>query len=400
MKIAILSRSNYLYSTRRLREAAEERGHEVLVLDTLKFEIGVSRGNPELYYRNRPIGDFDAVIPRIGASITFYGLAVLGQFEQRGVYTPNESVAIARSRDKLRATQLLSRHDVGIPPTAFVKDRNDVIPAIERVGGAPVIIKVLEGTQGVGVILAETTRIAEAIIETLQSARQNVLIQKFISESKGRDVRCIVVGDEIVAAMRRMARGDEYRSNVHRGGLTETVELNEEFKHTAIRAAKIMGLHVAGVDMLESAEGPQVLEVNSSPGLEGIENTTNIDVAGAIIDEIESRVLFPEVALHQRLRLIAGYGIAEFPVHNMPEIENKLLRDCNLDQRNIHVLHINRQDSVIPNPKGDETILAGDTLLCYGELKEIRALIPESRKQMVRGRKSGARRKTKRRKNY
>ncbi|MEM9696903.1 MAG: RimK family alpha-L-glutamate ligase, partial [Myxococcota bacterium] len=271
MKLAILSCSPKAYSTRRLRAAAEERGHAVKVLNTLKFSIDVEEGRPELYFRSKRLSSYDAVLPRIGASITYFGTAVVRQFEQMDVFSANSSNGIANSRDKLRSLQILSRHTIGIPATTFVKDRKDVLPAIERVGGAPVIIKLLEGTQGVGVILAESIKVAEAIIETLQSTKQNVLVQKFVAESKGRDVRAFVVGDRVVAAMRRVAQGQEFRSNVHRGGRTEAVELDDHFRETAVRAAQIMGLRVAGVDMLESKEGPQIMEVNSSPGLEGIE---------------------------------------------------------------------------------------------------------------------------------
>jgi len=379
MKIAVLSRQPRCYSTRRLREAALARDHQVRVLDTLKFSIGVEEENPELHYRGKPLSTYDAVIPRIGSSITFFGTAVVRQFEQMGVYTANESLAIGRSRDKLRSMQIFSRHDIGIPATAFVRDKRDVLPAIERVGGAPVIIKLLEGTQGVGVILADTVKVAEAIVQTLHGANQNVLIQNFVKESKGKDIRAIVVGDRVVGAMRRKAVGDEFRSNVHRGGTTEVVELDAEFERTAIRAAQIMGLRIAGVDMLEAKEGPQILEVNSSPGLEGIERATGLDIAGAIVEDVEQQVLFPDVDLRQRLRLAAGYGIAEFPVHDMPALEGIPLRDTGLSDRQIHVLHISRPDAVIPNPKGDEVVLTGDKLLCYGDLAELRALMPEQK---------------------
>jgi ribosomal protein S6--L-glutamate ligase len=251
-----------------------------------------------------------------------------------------------------------------------------VLPAIRRLGGAPVIIKVLEGTQGVGVILADTEKIAEAIIETLQSARQNVLIQKFVKESRGTDVRAFVVGDRVIAAMKREAQGDEYRSNVHRGGATKRIDIGPDYEQTAVRAAQIMGLRVAGVDMLESAEGPKVMEVNSSPGLEGIEAATGVDVAGAIIEELEHQVLFPEVDLHQRLRLAGGYGVAEFEVHNMPELEGRALRDTPLSDRHINVINITRRNSVEPNPRGEHVIETGDVLLCYGELAALREMMP------------------------
>ena len=269
MKLAILSCSMKAYSTRRLREAALARGHNVKVLNTLKFSLDVERGDPHLFFRGKRLSTYDAVLPRIGASITYYGTAVVRQFEQMGVFSANSSHGISNSRDKLRSLQVLSRHSIGIPKTTFVRDKKDVLPAIQRVGGAPVIIKLLEGTQGVGVILADSEKIAEAIIETLQSTKQNVLIQKFVAESKGKDIRAFVVGDQVVGAMRRVAQGQEFRSNVHRGGKTEVVNLDETYRDTAVRAAQIMGLRVAGVDMLEGADGPQVMEVNTTSSADG-----------------------------------------------------------------------------------------------------------------------------------
>ncbi|KZZ81351.1 alpha-L-glutamate ligase, partial [Oleiphilus sp. HI0133] len=279
MKLAILSCGPKSYSTQRLREAATQRGHNVKVLNTLKFAIDLDRGNPDLYFRQKQLSTYDAVLPRIGASITYFGTAVVRQFQEMDVFCANTAHGIANSRDKLRSLQLLSRHHIGIPKTTFVRDKKDVLPAIERVGGAPVIIKLIEGTQGIGVLLAETVNMAESIIELLQSQKQNVLIQKFVAESKGKDIRAIVVGDRVVAAMRRVAQGQEFRSNVHRGGIAEAVELSQDYIDTAVRATQIMGLTVAGVDMLESASGPQIMEVNSSPGLEGIETCTGLDVA-------------------------------------------------------------------------------------------------------------------------
>ena len=320
MKLAILSRAPGSYSTQRLRAAALERDHEVHVLDTLRFAIDLSGDDPDMMYRGRPLEDYDAIIPRIGASITFYGLAVVRQFEQMDMYTPNTAAGIANSRDKLRATQILSRHDIAMPATMFVRDRADVLPAINQVGGAPVVIKLLEGTQGIGVILAPDTKIAEAVIETLQSTRQNVLIQRFVAESKGRDIRAFVVGDRVVAAMRRTALGDEFRSNVHRGGSVESIELDDEYQRVAVQAAQIMGLRVAGVDMLESDNGPSVMEVNSSPGLEGIETASGLDIAGAIVDFIASQVDFPELDVRQRLTVSTGYGVAELLVRDGTEL--------------------------------------------------------------------------------
>ena len=271
MNFGILSCSAKSYSTQRLVEAAEQRGHRVKVVNTMKLAIDLQKGRPDLYYRQKQLRELDAVLPRIGASLTYFGTAVVRQFEQMDVFTANSSAGISNSRDKLRSLQIFSRHHIGIPATTFVRQKQDVFPAIERVGGAPVIIKLIEGTQGIGVLLAETVQSAGAIIEMLQSQKQNVLIQKFVAESKGKDVRAFVVGDEVVGAMRRIAQGQEFRSNVHRGGQTEAIELTDEYRETAIRAAQIMGLRVAGVDMLEGKDGPQVMEVNSSPGLEGIE---------------------------------------------------------------------------------------------------------------------------------
>lgn len=376
MKIAILTRAPKCYSSRRLRQAAESRGHKVRMLDTLRFSISLEKQSPDLWYRGRRVPSYDAIIPRIGASVTFFGAAVIRQFEQMGVFSLSASHAVSVSRDKLRSMQALSRHDIGMPPTAFVRDRIDILPAIERVGGAPVIIKLLEGAQGIGVILAESVKIAEAIIETLQGARQNVLIQKFVSESKGRDVRAFVVGDRVIAAMRRTATGQEYRSNVHRGGSTEAITLDPLYERTAVRAAHILGLRVAGVDMLEGKDGPQVMEVNSSPGLEGIEGATGVDVAGAIIAYLEEQVQFPEIDLRHRLSLARCYGVAEFVVNPKSTLANRTLAEAQLRERDVLVLSVTRSGNVIPNPRGEQRILPGDTLLCYGKLLTLEGLIP------------------------
>ena len=378
MKLGILSTEPRCYSTRRLVEAARQRDHRVRVLDTLRFALELQHGEPSLHYRGKFFSDgLDAVVPRIGASITYFGTAVLRQLEQWDLYTPNSANAIVNSRDKLRSLQILSRHDVGIPHSAFVRDRHDILPAIERVGGAPVIIKVLEGTQGVGVILADTEKIAEAIIETLRSAKQNVLIQKFVAESKGRDIRAFVVGDRVVAAMRRVAQGQEFRSNVHKGGKTEAITLSPEFEETAVRSAQILGLQVAGVDMLESADGPQVMELNSSPGLEGIESATQLDVAGAIIDYLASQLRFPELDLRQRLTVTKGYGVAEFVIPARSDLIGKTIGDSGLRDKDIVILTLNRNSSVISNPKVSRTIEPGDRLLCYGKVEAMRDLVPE-----------------------
>lgn len=384
VKLAILSRAPRSYSTQRLVAAASERGHEARVLDTLRFAIDLSGDVPDLQYRGRQLDDFDAVLPRIGASITFFGLAVVRQFEQMDVYTPTPSNGISNSRDKLRSIQILSRHDIAIPATTFVRDRADVLPAIDRVGGAPVVIKLLEGTQGIGVILAPDTKIAEAVIETLQSTRQNVLIQRFVAESRGRDVRALVVGDRVVAAMRRQASGDEFRSNVHRGGSVEAIDLDPLYADTAVRAAQIMGLRVAGVDMLEGAEGPVVMEVNSSPGFEGIERATGLDIAGAIIDYVAAQVAFPEIDVRQRLSVSAGYGVVELSINEGAALVAAGTTIGELREQDISVLTLNRGTTVIPNPRSDRIIEVDDRLLCFGNLEAMRGLVPERRQSRLR----------------
>ncbi len=376
MKLAILSRNMKCYSTRRLREAALQRGHTVKVLNTLKFAIDLEKGMPNLYFRQKELSQYDAVLPRIGASITYFGTAVVRQFEQMDVFCANTSASITTSRDKLRSLQILSRHQIGIPKTAFVRDKKDVMPAIERIGGAPVIIKVLQGTQGIGVLLAESDQSAEAIIELLQSQKQNVLIQKFVAESKGRDIRAFVVGDQVVAAMRRVAQGQEFRSNVHRGGIAEAMTLDAEYSETAVRAAQIMGLRVAGVDMLESKRGPQIMEVNSSPGLEGIEGCTQLDIAGTIIDYIAAQINFPEIDLRQRLTVSRGYGVAELHIPDGSEYMGKSILDSGLREKDISVLTLYRGTTVIPNPRSQRVLEAGDRLLCFGKLELMRSLIP------------------------
>jgi len=381
MKFCILSRNPSCYSTRRLVEAAESRGHGASVLDTLKFAISCDQGTPELYYKSQPLEHFDGVIPRVGASITFYGTSVVRQFEQMDVFCANTATGIANSRDKLRSTQILSRYDIGIPPTEFVRDRDDVLAAIERVGGAPVIIKLLEGTQGVGVILAESVKMAQAIIETLQSTKQNVLVQKFVNESRGRDIRAFVIGDRVVAAMRRVAQGDEFRSNVHRGGQVEAAQLDPVYEETAVRAAQIIGLRIAGVDMLEAATGPSVMEVNSSPGLEGIEAATQRDVAGAIVDYVADNVQYPELDVRQRLTVSRGYGVVELYVGEQTGMVGRTVDGSGLRERDIVVLSLHREGKVIPNPRGTRELHLGDRLLCFGKYENVKDLLPEEVRQ-------------------
>ncbi len=287
MRIAILSTNPQLYSTRRLREAAEQRGHDVRVIDHRRCYMNIVSASPEIHYKGESLGQYDAIIPRIGASVSFYGTAVVRQFEVMGTYSVNESVAINRSRDKLRASQLLSRKGIGLPVTGFANSPDDTDDLLNLVGGAPVVIKLLEGTQGVGVVLAETKKAASSVIEAFRGLKANFMVQEFIKEADGADIRCFVIGDKVVAAMMRQGKEGEFRSNLHRGGTASLVKISPEERRTAVRSAKVMGLNVAGVDLLRSNRGPVVMEVNSSPGLQGIENATGKDVASMIIEFIE-----------------------------------------------------------------------------------------------------------------
>jgi len=311
----------------RLKEAAEQRGHKVKVLNTLKFAIDLQQGVPDLYFRQKPLSDYDAVLPRIGASITYYGTAVVRQFQEMDVFCANTAHGIINSRDKLRSLQILSRHHIGIPRTTFVRDKHDVLPAIERVGGAPIIIKLIEGTQGIGVLLAESVQAAASIIELLQSQH-------------------------------------------------EPVELSEEYVETAVRAAQIMGLRVAGVDILESKTGPQIMEVNSSPGLEGIEKCTGLDIAGAIIEYIAAQVDFPEIDVRQRLTVSKGYGVTEIYIPEGSKFEGSTIEETKLAELDINVLTLYRDAKSIPNPKPSRVLEANDKLLCFGKLDSMRGMVP------------------------
>jgi ribosomal protein S6--L-glutamate ligase len=287
MKIVMMARNPDLYSHRRLAEAAQERGHEIDIVNTLRCYMNIASRRPEVYYNGEKLPKYDAVIPRIGASVTFYGLAVLRQFEMMGVFPLNESVGIGRSRDKLRSMQLLARDGIGLPVTTFAHDPRQTEEVLKLAGGAPLVIKLLEGTQGIGVVLADTDRSAKSVIEAFRGAGVNILVQEFIKEAGGTDIRALVVGGKVIAAMKRTGAEGEFRSNLHRGGSAQAIRISPEERQTAIRAAKTMGLNVCGVDMLRANHGAVVMEVNSSPGLEGVEKATGIDVAGKIIEFIE-----------------------------------------------------------------------------------------------------------------
>jgi ribosomal protein S6--L-glutamate ligase len=287
MKIVILSRNAKLYSTKRLVEAAKDKGHQVLVLDHSKCDLVIEKGDPAIHYKGEKITGVDAIIPRIGASITFYGTAVVRQFEMMKVFSANESQAIVRSRDKLRSLQILSRSGLGMPKTVFTNHSKEVMRVIQKVGGAPLVIKLLEGTQGLGVVLAETNKAAESVIEAFYGLKTRIIVQEFIKEAKGADIRAFIVDGEVVGAMKRQGKEGEFRSNLHRGGTAEIIKLSRAEKTAALKAAKALGLAIAGVDMLQSSRGPLILEVNSSPGLEGIEKATRENIAGKIIEYVE-----------------------------------------------------------------------------------------------------------------
>jgi len=287
MKIAMLARNAKLYTHKRLKAAAEERGHTLDIINTLRCYMNIASHRPEVYYNGEKLVGYDAVIPRIGASITFYGTAVLRQFEMQGVYPLNESVGIGRSRDKLRSMQLLARDGIGLPVTTFAHDPKQTEEVLDLAGGAPVVIKLLEGTQGIGVVLADTKRSAKSVVEAFRGAGVNILVQEFIKEAGGTDIRAIVIGGKVVAAMKRTGAAGDFRSNLHRGGTAEVIKLSPEERLTAIRSAKAMGLNVCGVDMLRANHGPVVMEVNSSPGLEGVEAATGLDIASKNIEYIE-----------------------------------------------------------------------------------------------------------------
>jgi ribosomal protein S6--L-glutamate ligase len=377
----ILSRIAGSYSTQRLKEVCKSRGHTPRILNTLNFSLLLETQQPRLFYRGRPLSSYDAVIPRIGASVSAQGTAVVRQLEQMGVFTLNSSQAIATSRDKLRALQILSGHEIPFPLTAFVRDRESVRDAIAQVGGPPVILKLTEGSQGAGVILADTAKGAEAILESLLLARQSVIVQKFVSESSGSDLRAFVVGGRVVAAMRRRAAPDEFRSNVHRGGRPERVRLDSELERLALRATQILGLRVAGVDLIESDEGPLVLEVNSSPGLDGIESATGVDVASAIVDHLEQQVTFPDVDLKQRLTVSAEHGVKELVVGPESVLAGQSVAALARSGVRAAVLTVTRGTATYPNPAPAFELEAGDRVLCFGALAELRDLLGSPRSE-------------------
>ncbi|MEC7177813.1 MAG: RimK family alpha-L-glutamate ligase [Candidatus Thermoplasmatota archaeon] len=371
LKLAVLSRGPRLYSTRRLVQEAKLRGIDVEVTDPMKFSLFVDDGAIDIHYAGEPFAH-DAVIPRIGHSITKHGVAVLRHMEQIGIWTANTGQGILQSRDKLHASQILARNKIPVPKTTYVRDSIDVEPAIDFVGGLPVVIKVTQGTQGQGVFLRHTVHESRSLIQGLLLTGKSVLVQEYIAESHGKDIRALVVGDRVVAAMRRRARGREFRSNYHLNGTVEKVEINQEFEQQAVRAARVLGLNIAGVDLLEGANGPLVLEVNSSPGLEGIEKASGVNVAGAIIDYVTSEAVFSEVDLDQLLRTVPGSGVISIQLRNHPSMVGNEISDLFVYDDNVQLIGLSRDSNVIWNPKLDTALRYDDVVICYGELNQLR----------------------------
>lgn len=377
LRLAILSRGPRLYSTRRLVEEARKRGLDPYVADPMKFSLFVADGRIDVLHNGEPF-NFDAVIPRIGHSITKHGVAVLRHLEQLGIWTANSGGGILQSRDKLHASQILARNRLPVPRTTYVREIIDVETAVDFVGGLPVVIKVTQGTQGQGVFLRHTLREAKNLVQGLLLTGRAVLVQEYIAESHGKDIRALVVGDRVVASMRRRARGREFRSNYHLNGTVENVNLTPEFEEAACRAARVLGLHVAGVDLLESDEGPLVLEVNSSPGLEGIEKASGVNVAGEIIDYVMSETEFSEVDLDQLLRTVPGAGVLSLQIRNHPNVVGKPLASLFKSGSEIPVFALSRDNTLIWNPPNEIQLRWDDILVCYGELTALRASLRQA----------------------
>ena len=371
-RLAVLSRGPRLYSTRRLVEEARLRNVDVAVLDPMQFSLFVADQDIGILHKGQRF-DYDAVIPRIGHSITKHGVSVLRHLEQLEVWTANSSQGILQSRDKLHSSQILARNRIPTPRTAYVRDMQDIERAIEAVGGLPVVVKVTQGTQGQGVFLRHTLHETRNLVQGLLVTGKAVLIQQYISESHGKDIRALVVGGKVVACMRRKARGREFRSNYHLNGTVEKVEITDEYSEVACRAARVLGLNVAGVDLLEGNDGPLVLEVNSSPGLEGIEKASGVNVAGAIIEYVMSESDFSEINVDQLLRTIPGQGVLSVHMRNHPHLIGAPISE--IFKGEIPVFALSRAGDLIWNPEPDLQLRFGDSLICYGDLELLRANI-------------------------
>lgn len=388
LRIGLLSRGASSYSNKRLLEASRARGHSIEVLDTARFALIVENAGGEVRFKGRPLGRFDGVIPRVGTSMTLVGTAILRHLEMQGVFVQNGAQAITVARDKLRALQALAQRGVPIPRTAFGKSGEELGGVLETLG-APVVLKLLEGTQGVGVMLADTRTVAQAILETLESMKADVLLQRFVEESRGRDVRAFVVGSRVVAAMRRTARGEEFRSNVHRGGSVESVRLDPAYDDVARRAAQVLGLHVAGVDMLEGRDGPLVMEVNASPGLEGIEAATGIDVAMAVVRHLEDHLSdrldpsrdpdappAPTATVREVAALDEAHQIVELTLGSADRLVGLLLGEARLEALGARVLMLRRGSISTPSPAPSTRLFVGDVLVLFATREALSVLAP------------------------
>ncbi len=372
LRLAIISRGPRLYSTKRILQEARARGIDVEVCDPMKFTLTVSNQSMEVLYKGTRF-EFDAVIPRIGHSITKHGVSILNHLEHLGVWTANSSQGILHSRDKLHASQIMARNRIPVPTTVYVRDIFDVEHAIEQVGGLPVVIKVTQGTQGEGVFLRHTQYEARSLVQGLLVTGRSVLIQQYIAESHGRDIRAFVVGDKVVACMRRRARGREFRSNFHLNGTVERVDLPPEYEEAACRAARVLGLNIAGVDLLEGRDGPLVLEVNSSPGLEGIEKASGVNVAAHIVDYAMEETAFSDVDLDQLLRTVPGEGVLSLQLRNHPKLVGQRIEQLFKPGAKIPVFALSRENQIIRNPTQEIQLRYNDIIICYGDLSELRA---------------------------
>ena len=374
LRLAVLSRGPRLYSTRRIVEEARNKGLRVEVCDPMKFSLMVTDGSVDVLHKGKHFA-FDAVIPRIGHSITQHGVAVLRHIEQLGIWTANTGQGILQSRDKLHASQILARNRIPVPRTVYVRDILDIEQAIDIVGGLPVVVKVTQGTQGDGVFLRHTAFEVRNLVQGLLMTGKSVLVQEYIAESHGKDIRALVVGDRVVACMRRRARGREFRSNYHLNGTVENVDLPPRYAEAACRAARVLGLNIAGVDLLEGNDGPWVLEVNSSPGLEGIEKASGVNVAGAIVDYVMEDTAFSEVDLDQLLRTVPGSGVLSLQLRNHPKMVGKRLDEV---FASIPVFALSRGDRLVWNPDAEVQLRYDDVLVCYGELTELRSSLRQA----------------------
>ena len=374
LRLAVLSRGPRLYSTRRIVKEAALRGIEVEVCDPMKFSLVVNEGSVDVLHKGKAF-THEAVIPRIGHSITEHGVAVLRHIEQLGIWTANTGQGILRSRDKLQASQILALNRIPVPKTVYVRDILDVEHAIETVGGLPVVVKVTQGTQGDGVFLRHTAFEVRNLVQGLLMTGKSVLVQEYIAESHGKDIRALVVGDQVVACMRRRARGREFRSNYHLNGTVEKVELPPGYEEAACRAARVLGLNIAGVDLLEGKDGPLVLEVNSSPGLEGIEKASGVNVAGAIVDYVLEDTDFSEVDVDQLLRTVPGSGVLSLQLRNHPKMVGRRLDEV---FASVPVFALSRGDRLVWNPDHDIQLRYDDVLVCYGELTELRSSLRQA----------------------